>query len=229
MPGNFDFVDDKLREADFFLERLRDTGSDFEHARFYFSAFVSASRSVTFVLQSVLADVDGFKSWYAEKQNALRAEPLAKFFLEVRNEVQKRGSNPLSSLSSTVSADQTRKIEYYFIYWFGESPKGLPDLDVATACEQYLTVLARLVYQCYRDFGSTIDPEQYYTLENLARLGLSVEDVLESELGFPRQWASSIDPEQVLRQIRDNAPKPDVDDLFLKYLGHDRFGRSAEH
>jgi len=50
---SFDLVDEKLAEADFFLEKLRDSSTDFFAARCYFSAFVSPSRSVTFALQGV--------------------------------------------------------------------------------------------------------------------------------------------------------------------------------
>lgn len=175
-------------------------------------------------MKFVLADVDGFERWYTDKEAGLRTNLLARFFLEVRNELTKRGFNPLASFSSASSPANDHTIQYYFLYWYGDSPKGLPDLDVVTACEQHLTTLAQLVYECYRDFGKVIDPEQYYTIENLSALGLSVEDVMERELGFPRNWAQGFDPEQVLRQIRENEPKPLIDDLLLKYLGHNRFG-----
>jgi hypothetical protein len=223
LAGSFDWVDDKVKEADFFLEKLRESGLNFNEARFYFSAFVTASRSITFVLQSVLSDHVPFKSWYEAKQAQLKSDPLSRFFLEVRNEVQKRGSNPITTLHP--STDRT--VEYFFMYWYGESPKDVPDLDVVTACEHYLSSLVKLVYECYRDFGATIDPEQYYTTENLNQLGLSIDDVLEQHLGFPRGWIEGADPEEVLRYIRNHEPKPRIDDTFVKYLGHDRLGNQC--
>jgi hypothetical protein len=223
LAGSFDWVDDKVKEADFFLEKLREVDHNFDEARFYFSAFVSSARSITFVLQSVLADDDRFKSWYEAKQTELKSDPLSRFFLDVRNEVQKRGSSPIGALG----ASKEKTVHYFFIYWYGDAPKGVPDLDVVTACEKYLTSLVRLVYDCYRDFGSTIDPQQYYTTENLKRLGLSIDDILEYDLGFPRGWTEGVDPEAVLQQIRNHEPIPRIDGTFVKYLGHDRFGKST--
>ena len=50
-----------------------------------------------------------------------------------------------------------------------------------------MRALSGLVSNCYETFGHLIDPEQFYTEENLERLGITVEDVEES-LGFPRGW-----------------------------------------
>jgi hypothetical protein len=150
----------------------------------------------------------------------MRSDPLARFFLEVRNEVQKRGSNPLASFSGL----NKQSVQYYFIYWYGDSPDGVPDLDVVTACHQYIVSLVQLIYECYSTFGNIIDPEQYYTMQNLERLGLTIDDLLERELGIPRGWTKDVTPEDTLRFIREQETKPEIDHIFIKYLGHDRFG-----
>lgn len=69
-----------------------------------------------------------------------------------------------------------------------------------------------------------IDPEQYYTVENLERMGITVYDILERDLGFPREWAGDVSSEVILKRIRELEPKPDIDYIFIKYLGHNRFG-----
>ena len=66
--------------------------------------------------------------------------------------------------------------------------------------------------------------EQYYTIENLERMGLTVYDILERDLGFPNNWAEGVSSEMILKQIREQEPKPDIDHIFIKYLGHNRFG-----
>jgi len=96
MVKNFDLVADKVKEADFFLEKLNQASTNFNEARFYFSAFVTATRSITFVLQTAIINDIKFMEWYNQKQTELKSDPLARFFLEVGNEVQKRGSNPVS-------------------------------------------------------------------------------------------------------------------------------------
>ena len=172
------------------------------------------------MLKASLSENDKFNEWYNNKQAELKSDPLARFFLEVRNEVQKRGSNPVSSLES----ESKDSIQYYFIYWYGDSLKNVPDMDVVTACQKYLLQLVRIIYECYKEFGPLIDPEQYYTIENLERMGLTVYDILERDLGFPNNWAEGVSSEMILKQIREQEPKPDIDHIFIKYLGHNRFG-----
>jgi hypothetical protein len=48
-------------------------------------------RRVTFVLQTLRGRVDGFDDWYGEVQEALRSDPLMRYFVELRNEIEKRG------------------------------------------------------------------------------------------------------------------------------------------
>ena len=66
----------KLREARFFLEKLRDEVKsiprDPELFEFYLSAFLSAGRSVTFVLQA--EEKDKYDTWYRSWVQALPPE-----------------------------------------------------------------------------------------------------------------------------------------------------------
>jgi hypothetical protein len=48
-------------------------------------------RRVTFVLQTLSSRVEGFDDWYAPIQDSLRADPLMRYFVDLRNETEKRG------------------------------------------------------------------------------------------------------------------------------------------
>ena len=83
-------VEERLLEADHFARRLcRQPDS----ARFGYelNAFLSAARSVTFLLQKEMAKVPGFSSWWEEQQSQLRNDRSARFFVELRNFSQKAG------------------------------------------------------------------------------------------------------------------------------------------
>lgn len=73
---SFHLVADKIAEADYFLVQMDKCASEFDTFRFNYSAFASAARSITFVLQSVLHDVSGFSEWYAERQAVTRPPRL---------------------------------------------------------------------------------------------------------------------------------------------------------
>jgi len=73
---------DKLNEACYFLEQMKEKQSDRDAFRYNLSAFLSAARSVTFLMKPEFHKAPGFKEWYAktgvEKDNDM------KFFNEKR-------------------------------------------------------------------------------------------------------------------------------------------------
>lgn len=224
MSRSFGLVDEKTFEADFFLEKLSKAGLDMFAARCYFSAFVAAARSITLALQAVMQDTNGFDEWYKEQQETLTEDEIAKFFVRTRNEIQHVGLTPLNSGCCWHDDHGQLKVQYQFSKDFDQPAPGAPDIDVVSTCSYYLTSLIQVVYDCYREFGPTIDPDQYYTLENLRGLGLTIEDV-EEELGLPRGWTfveSGTDQDRI-EALRRSAPRTEIDTMFEKYLGKTRF------
>jgi hypothetical protein len=218
----FDLVDHKLAEADFFLERLAEVQTDFFAAQCYFSAFASAARSVTFALQACLSDHPDFSPWYAQKQHLLKADPLARFFHRARTESQHLGVAHIRG-GSMRSIDGMPRTVFHFRGLFDQNRADVPGDDVVTACQEHMRNLVALVYECYDVFGPVVDPEQYYTLENLRRIGKTVEDI-EEELGYPRGWtvAPDLDEATRLRVLTEHEPGTELDEIFEKYLGRNR-------
>lgn len=226
MGKTFGLVDGKLAEADFFLAKLAGSGLNFFEVRCYFSAFVSSARSVTFALQFVMSDVSGFEYWYSEKQQILKADLNAKFFHAARNESQHIGINPVAGGSLKSLPTGERGVEYYFAHDLFDSKQIVPATDVVSSCHNYMKLLVRIIWECYQTFGSVIDSVQYYKAENLAKQGLSIKDVEES-LGFPRGWTDDIPDEERIRLLGKQVPEPEIDWLFEKYLGLNRFGNES--
>ena len=90
----FWLINGKLCEADFFLDKLLSAPS-LDEARYYFSAFVSAGRSVTFSILATLNDVDDFQQWWSGKQRILRNNALGRYLKGIRDQVTHVGLNPL--------------------------------------------------------------------------------------------------------------------------------------
>jgi hypothetical protein len=99
MADSFGVVEDKLREADFFLGCLRKSSYLSFEGRCFFSAFVSAARSVTFAMQASLKGVRDFDQWYEAVRTSLRTDRLAPYFVEIRNDVVHKGRNPLDTVT----------------------------------------------------------------------------------------------------------------------------------
>lgn len=88
----------KLDEAAFFLEKVREyyfdvLGEDEESRPFlyYLSAFVSAARSVAWVMRSEYSNSDGWEVWYQARQPELEDRALLRQFRDMRNRSEKSG------------------------------------------------------------------------------------------------------------------------------------------
>lgn len=225
-------MEDKVYESDFFLEKLN-SGLFFE-ARYYLSAFLSSSRSITFALQASLTGVNGFEEWYQEKQEQLRNNSLARFFVNARNESQKIGLYHLNSGKAYKDENGNLCCKYYFVDF--QSSTNVAEYllqsfirhedekmqDVGTLCRQYLTDLIEIVFDCFSRFGSIIDPDKYYSLCNLKNQGKTIEDI-EEELGFPRGFTNVGGNENDrLKHLRKTQPGTQIDRMFQKHLNKTR-------
>src|SRR6185312_15819380 len=136
---------ERLQECEHFLVRLND--SDGLQFKFQLNAFLSASRSVTFVLQKSLAHVAMFEKWYWERQDEMKADAAMRFFLELRNISQKQG--PISYVGG---ATLTGGWSYRFVSLQTTVPKELIGRDIAECCAHHLCKLAHLLLACFRAF-----------------------------------------------------------------------------
>lgn len=98
---------EKLREARYFLKRMRDT-KESEEFKYNFSAFLSSARSVTFYLQKEHRDSPGFDEWYTEKQNEMRDSTLFSAMNQARNSIVKEGY--LSILGVTIEFSKNKNV-----------------------------------------------------------------------------------------------------------------------
>lgn len=140
-----------MAEAEFFLRKMAECKFDFAELGFYFSAFVSAARTVTLALQQ-FDHLDGFEKWYAPHREALKQNPMAKFFLDTRNDHLHGGNYPIRGGSS-------RKGNHTFHFRDYEHNNGqLGDDDVLTRCRAFFLSLIEIVFDCYVKLGTQINP-----------------------------------------------------------------------
>ncbi len=227
MTRSFQIVEFKVAETDFFLNKIEESTYGFQlfEARNYVSAFLSSSRSITFAIQASISELPGFKSWYESQQEFMRQSKLGKYFLEARNFSQKVGYYPMSNGKIYHDENGNRRVEYVFDNYIKEIAQYVPKEDVVTACKKYLAVLLTVVFNCYQTFGTTIDPEQYFSFENIKKTGKTIED-FEEELGYPRGWTNieGLTEDERLKAIRNEIQYDGIDHILIKHLGKNRFG-----
>lgn len=168
---------EKLLEAEHFLARM--TASDGLEFQFELNAFLSASRSLTFVLQKTLSGVPGFTVWYEQQQVRMKADAAMRFFLELRNISQKQG--PVSFVGGSLPGGR-------WTYRFVGRPLAVPEellgRDIGECCAAHLTKLAILLAECVSAFPFHSCPARAFTEEGMVALGCGWQEV-EVALGLP--------------------------------------------
>lgn len=158
---------EKLREAAFFLRRLTKAGNtqvgeEAEAFPYYFSAFLSAGRSVTFALQAEEKDkYDAwFPGWFGRQTEEVRA--LFNFMKGQRNQVLKRGRADVTyslEFIPIVKALPAERRQALAFQWFGTPGVPLPAIgrrvrhfrlsgtrsEVSNTCARYFKMLESLV------------------------------------------------------------------------------------
>ncbi len=226
LDHSFGIVEEKLSEAEFFLDSLRASGRLQPEPRYFFSAFVSAARSVTDAIRASLVDTPSFDAWYANAMGALTADPLTKHFAEIRNKVIHTGDNPLNRVplehlrEDLARQQQKGPHSHVLVLPAGCQADGKTVLaDAVEICTTYFISLVSLVYNCYLEFKTTVDPRWYYTKSNFTRRNLTLKDAV-SELGFPPAWASCAPSEDAAwRVLRSQQPPCLLNGFFDRYLG----------
>jgi hypothetical protein len=130
----FWIVAGKVGEADFFLEKLQESQGMYREFEYMLSAYVSAARSITFALQAVMSHYPDFSEWYKPHQEVLKKNDLAKYFVSLRNHLQKVGSTPLYHSGFMHNGVLEFNQSFIPIDDLKDSPKG----DVIALAEQYL-------------------------------------------------------------------------------------------
>ncbi|NSZ85224.1 hypothetical protein G6L97_13720 [Agrobacterium tumefaciens] len=171
---------EKLLEAEYFLAHLAQvSGPAFQ---FELNAFLSASRSVTFVLQKVMSEVPGFATWYAQKQAVMRTDTAMRFFIELRNISQKQG--PVSFVGGSLPGGGWT---YRFVGQPNALPEELSGRDIGSCCAVHIAKLATLLLECADAFPFQTCPRRAFTEDGMAELRYTWRDV-ETAIGLPREY-----------------------------------------
>ena len=219
MATSFGIVEEKVLEADYFLDKLKNCSvGQLREARFNLSAFIAAARSVTFTLQKSLSGFDGFKDWYKTQQDSLKSNRLADFFNNARTLSQHVGHYHINIVRSSKGK------KYFFYHDLDNSYNYVPEDDIVTASYKYMTILLEIIYDCFQTFGDIIDPDKYYSMESLKKRGQTVKDLEYEIWGYPKWTGFGVSEEDTLKYILVNMIKSPMDELFVNYLGKTKEG-----
>lgn len=141
-------VEERLLEANYFARRLARIRRESATFGYELNAFLSAARSVTFLLQKEMVHVSGFPEWWARWRGQLGADPAARFFLELRNFSQKEGR---ASVVGT-GGKRGKLWSYRFAGNHEPVPPELLHREVSDCCREHVGKLANIILDCIRVF-----------------------------------------------------------------------------
>jgi hypothetical protein len=169
------YTDHKIREAEYFWDCARKSQPMSEIEAFNYSAFFSAFRSATFVLQAEYKHTEGFDAIYGELQKALAESPAFSELKEARNTVLKQGAKvPSFQIRTTDDAtgdEVTTEAEPAgfntgqpfvgsFSYRFG--PNRGPLFPADTPEEERKAIIAMAMLEATQAFGKTTGQRQTF-------------------------------------------------------------------
>jgi hypothetical protein len=211
--NTFDTVDHKIAEAEFFLQRMSESGLDGFKFNCYLSAYLSASRTTTLALQR-FRHIPGFAAWYAPHRDRLKADRLAKLFLDLRNDHVHGGQYPVSG-----SSHHLGKSTYFLKNSVSGEQQGLEDA-VAAALDHFIVLLS-VVHDCYVTLGVHIDPQQHYTREHFDTLGRGIDHAECEVWGWvcTHLIEEGLSEEDRWHELRGHVDECHINHLFYSYLG----------
>lgn len=213
MDHTFDTVDEKVAEAEFFLQQMSEMHLDMFAFKCYLSAYLSASRTTTLALQQ-FKHLPGFDIWYAPHQERLKLDPLAKFLLDMRNSHVHGGPNP-------VSGGMFHKGEARYFFSQRQDQTHTPLDDVLSKCRRHFITLLQIVHDCYVKLGVYVDPQQHYTKEHFAAQGRTIGQVEAEVLGWicTSLIDEGFDEDSRWQELRAKVDQCKINHLFYSYLG----------
>jgi hypothetical protein len=179
----FHLVATKVGEADYFLEKLMEAQGHDDEFSYVLSAFASAARSITFALQSVMSKYPDFAEWYVTHQSNLKENELAKYFVNLRNIMQKVGIVPVGHTGTM----RDGKVKHLSFFVHVDDLKSTPPGEVTRLAKEYFVEVLKIIESCYREFWVYTDPRAIFTKEGLSILGWTIEDI-EEAAGLPRGY-----------------------------------------
>jgi len=159
----------KLEEAIFFLEEMKENIENEKQFCWFLSAFLQAARSITFFMQRQFGKVSGFPEWYCKRQTEMIADEDMTYLNKARVEtVHKKpttmgviGATRLANIVDLVKAgedpptpkkvkpiEDKKPTSNIVGYTFAD----YNDKDVVPFCESQMIKLENMVIKCEEDF-----------------------------------------------------------------------------
>lgn len=224
---NNNSLSNKIDEADFFYEKLKLSALESTKTReteYYLSAFSSAARSFTFVLQKMCKNnkkFDGFEEWYENQKNKFQIYEFSEYFKEFRNVALKEGVLGISGGAIYTNEDGEMVSEIYLSHHKGQFKNIKIPKNFLEESFNYLQILVSIYWDFLVDFGEVFDVWRIHSINYLKKKKGIHHDLIYSRI---EDYEDALSKEIEANKLFPNSkPHIIVDQLFEKYLNINRF------
>lgn len=165
------YIRDKLNEAKYFLDKMKQATSVPENFRYELNAFLAASRSIMQIMEKEFSKKPGFKDWYKLKQNGtlrylheqrditIHRHPVFPCSVSIAGQsfngttmsIVLTGTDSSISLKQAIVILPVVQPNVPIVYYFNDiSSNGK---DVITICQEAIEVLETIVIECETKFN----------------------------------------------------------------------------
>ena len=207
-------IDIKIAEAEYLLRLITHPQNrvGFVEINAIVNAFISTTRNVTWTMQYVLRDIEGFNVWYSSQQNRMKEDVLSSFFNDYRTATVHKGQSLITCGSLRDSV----------MKWHFTRGETVSHDDVHAPCRAYFIKVLEIVFECYSQFKYTMSGKWYYSKENFESMGKTIDDADMEIIGI-RGWTSVTgNPDEESERwplLRRNIVGCEIQHLFKEYLG----------
>lgn len=198
----------KFEECFFFLKRMEEHERSGKEFQFYVSAFLSASRSVTFVMQKEGRNIaeDDFNNWYVEKKNEFPS--YCKEFIDYRNAAEKEGVIPPISGKLIKVADGKEKLLHFIIPPYVSPSKDTEKVDFVSLSKLHAYELLKIVLAFYKRFSV----RRHRGLEETKEESKKLSTYLKGK-GFSSELFDNLINDQILTDISSRIDNTEIEKL----------------
>ena len=157
-----------LDETQFFLSKMEENQESFPDFNYYLNAYISAARSVLWIMKNEYCKVSGWLEWYDSTEVDHDKKLLLKGIVEMRNRSLKKA--PLQIKQEYIIGDKEVSYNIYDSKRAGRisddntlvlkgtinkinSVQEFKNKDILDVCRQYFDWLNQIVKVCIKQFG----------------------------------------------------------------------------
>jgi hypothetical protein len=213
---NYQLIELKIAETYYFYTKLVQDETKALYKKYYFSAFISAARSITFCIRYVFSDIKGFNEWYEKLISKFKIKNnILNRFNNMRVDSVHKGVNPLKFNIEFLYFENNSNIMYIF-----ENDNVTSLSDALCQCKEYFLVLLFISFEVYAKLGMQLNSDEYDQHKDWIEIGRELNRNVFDYMGIPHRWRNDSYgyTDAKMHLLNETVPRSIIDNIIENLL-----------